>query len=241
MADSIERTLVSPLTEAAHKIKFPDHWERYEFASKYVRGKQVLDVACGPGYGTSLLSDISGVKAIGIDVDPTTITESSKNYGHKASFLLADGYNWRIESQSIDIIVSLETFEHLDNPDAFMKEAYRVLKTEGMVIMSTPINETDSRFSPTNPFHIREYSWVEFGQYFSKYFIIQERFSQISKTAAISQAIKTNRMSFIKRLVPKIVRQALVDLLNNAGMKKGQFEIGFKEYAGVQVIVGKKL
>jgi len=33
-----------------------EHWHRYHFAARWARGKRVLDVACGEGYGSAVLA-----------------------------------------------------------------------------------------------------------------------------------------------------------------------------------------
>ncbi len=236
----LERTLVNPETEHLHKKEYPDHWERYEWAAQFVKGKQIVDIACGPGYGTTLLSVISGVKAIGLDVDEQTVNAATINYGDKATFRAINGYNWELDSESVDIVVSMETFEHLDDTDAFLKEAQRVLVSGGLLILSTPLNETESRFSPINPFHIREYTWQELGDNISKFFQIQERYSQISKMGTFSQNISKNRLSFLKELVPTSIKKWITGSLNDLGMKKGKIETGFIKNAGVQIVVAVK-
>ena len=36
-----------------------EHWHRYHFATRWAKGKRVLDVACGEGYGTALLARVA--------------------------------------------------------------------------------------------------------------------------------------------------------------------------------------
>jgi SAM-dependent methyltransferase len=68
-----ERTEVKPSNEHLHKANYPDHWESYYFASNYIKGDRIIDVACGPAYGTALLSKLSNTKVLGLDVDENTI------------------------------------------------------------------------------------------------------------------------------------------------------------------------
>ncbi|HEX5130670.1 MAG TPA: class I SAM-dependent methyltransferase, partial [Usitatibacter sp.] len=49
-----------------------EHWHRYHFAARWAAGKRVLDVACGEGYGTSVLArHAAGVT--GVDVSAEAI------------------------------------------------------------------------------------------------------------------------------------------------------------------------
>jgi ubiquinone/menaquinone biosynthesis C-methylase UbiE len=116
----------------------PDAWERYEFASNFIKGKKIIDIACGPGYGTALLSARSGKTTIGLDIEGETVLAATKNYGDITEFKKIDGYHWPIESNSFDVVVSLETFEHVDNPDAFLQEVVRVLKPTGSFSIIKP-------------------------------------------------------------------------------------------------------
>ena len=237
---ALERTTVSPSTESFHKSEYPDHWERYEFAANFVEGKKVIDIACGPGYGTALLSKKSGQTTIGLDVDEEVVQTATKNYGHIAKFQKADGYNWPIESNSFDVVVSLETFEHLDNPEAFLQEIFRVLKPTGSLIISTPCNETETRFHPPNPFHLREYNWIEMGEYISKYFTIQNRYSQVSKIGKINAKINNSLFASIKSKIPKSIKHLLLNSLTATSLKEGEIVAGYKENLGVQLLVASK-
>jgi 2-polyprenyl-3-methyl-5-hydroxy-6-metoxy-1,4-benzoquinol methylase len=235
----LERTTVGPHNEHLHKIQFVDHWERYEFAGQFVANKNVVDVASGPGYGTAYLSEQAGKTVLGLDVDQETVNAATHNYGHKANFKKIEGYNWDIEPNTVDVVVSLETFEHLDQPEAFLLAAKKVLKTNGKLILSTPINESEGRFKPVNPYHLREYTWNELGEIISKYFTIESRYSQVAKSGELSAKMNDSRfLKVIKNLIPTSVKALLLNTLNeNMGYKKGTILKGEVAGASVQIIV----
>src|SRR5512139_3486774 len=56
-----------------------EHLHRYRFAKEFVKGKKVLDLACGEGYGSLMLSEEAG-DVTGIDIDETTIRHASSKY-----------------------------------------------------------------------------------------------------------------------------------------------------------------
>jgi len=56
-----------------------EHLHRYYFASKFVEGKRVLDLACGEGYGSYILSK-SAEHVVGVDIDELTIKHASCKY-----------------------------------------------------------------------------------------------------------------------------------------------------------------
>ena len=237
----LERTIVGPGSEHLHRKNYPDHWERYEFAINYCANQKVIDVACGPGYGTALISKATSTRPIGLDVDKSTIEIARNNYGKVADFYAVEGYVWPIEDGSIDVIVSLETFEHLDDPNSFLHESLRVLKRGGILILSTPLNETESRFSPENQYHIREYSWDELGQVVSDMFDIQARFSQVSTLSSLALSLNNNTANLAKLLIPNFLRRLLVRVLaKSPAMTSGAILPEKHKNAGVQIIIAKK-
>lgn len=64
-----------------------DHLERYKFASQFVKNKDVLDIACGVGYGTKFLKDNGALRADGVDKSLEAIDYAKTNYP-------ADGINF---------------------------------------------------------------------------------------------------------------------------------------------------
>jgi ribosomal protein L11 methylase PrmA len=55
---------------------FDFHKQRYLIASQYVNGKNILDIACGTGYGTDIIKKGGAQDAIGIDIDSSAINEA---------------------------------------------------------------------------------------------------------------------------------------------------------------------
>lgn len=145
---------------------------RYKFASKYVKNKKVLDIACGSGYGTMMLSRAGAHKVTGIDIDQNTILDLKKQYSSISNFEFISGsvYEIPFPDEHFDVLVSMETLEHLAYPDIFLKEAKRVLKKSGKIILSTPLNEGQDRLTPQNPYHVREYNFSEIKNMMNKYF-----------------------------------------------------------------------
>jgi O-antigen biosynthesis protein len=54
--------------ERSGGLTFWEHVYRYAFASDFVKGKYVLDIACGEGYGSAVLLKAGAEKVIGIDI-----------------------------------------------------------------------------------------------------------------------------------------------------------------------------
>lgn len=116
-----------------------EHIARYLFAKQFVKGKRVLDVACGSGYGAYELLKGGASAVIGLDNSRQAISYARKKYKKKGiSFLRGDAEEMPFMKGEFDIIVSFETIEHLKNQDEFVIEVKRVLKNKGLLIISTP-------------------------------------------------------------------------------------------------------
>jgi SAM-dependent methyltransferase len=113
-----------------------DHLGRYRWASRFVEGKVVLDVACGTGYGSALLQKAGARRIFSFDVSPDALSFGLRRYSLLAA--QADGIALPLPSASVDRVVSLETLEHLEDPEAFVAEVRRVLRPDGMFAVSIP-------------------------------------------------------------------------------------------------------
>ena len=145
------------------------HLKAYDFALKYVKGKSILDVGCGSGYGTALLSNFSP-HAIGVDISKEAIRYCKKKYERKNLEFRHVKSSWirnglPFEESSFDVCVSFQVIEHVHakNVDGYLSAIKKILKEGGLFIVSTP----NSRLrllpfqKPRNPFHMKEYDYKE--------------------------------------------------------------------------------
>jgi ubiquinone/menaquinone biosynthesis C-methylase UbiE len=154
---------------------FGEHIVRYEAAVPLVKGKTVLDIASGSGYGTDLLST-NAKKVYGVDVSKEAIAYATKNYGSsKATFTLGDATAIPLADDSVDVVVSFETLEHIEDYEKFMTEISRVLRPDGLLILSTP-NEIE--FPESNHFHIHEFEEDELEKLVKKHFKHTKKYFQ---------------------------------------------------------------
>ncbi|MDT8409462.1 MAG: class I SAM-dependent methyltransferase, partial [Wenzhouxiangellaceae bacterium] len=142
---------------------FYEHWHRYAWAGAYVAGLDVLDCACGEGYGSRLLAD-SARSVVGVDLDETSIAHARQRYAHdKLEFRRADALALPFEDRQFDCVVSFETLEHLAAHDDLLAGFKRVLKPGGFVLLSSPDRKTYSdETGYDNPYHVRELYRDEF-------------------------------------------------------------------------------
>jgi GT2 family glycosyltransferase/2-polyprenyl-3-methyl-5-hydroxy-6-metoxy-1,4-benzoquinol methylase len=145
-----------------------EHYHRYAASMNAARGKVVLDVACGEGFGSALLAR-HAARVLGVDIDPLAIRHATETYGHLAniSFIVGDARAIPLKPASADLVVSFETIEHIADHEAFVDEIVRVLRPDGALIISSPDKENYSdKLGCRNPFHIHELTYEQFAQIF---------------------------------------------------------------------------
>ncbi len=156
-----------------------EHWHRYAWAAQWVAGKEVLDAACGEGYGAHLLS-ASAARVTGVDLSSESIAHARARYGNeRLTFHCANCLDIPLDDDSVDVVVSFETLEHLAEHDELLTEFRRVLRPDGFLIMSSPDRKTYSDDTGyDNPFHVRELYREEFEQLLARHFPASRLFGQ---------------------------------------------------------------
>ncbi|MGQ9635973.1 MAG: class I SAM-dependent methyltransferase [Bryobacteraceae bacterium] len=147
------------------------HVHRYLVARELVAGRDVLDVACGEGYGSALLASVAR-SVVGVDIAPEAIEHARAKYPlPNLRFLQGDCAALPLEAASVDVVVSFETIEHHDRHEAMLSEIRRVLWPGGLLVMSTPNRpECSPPGAPANPFHVKELDFEEFAGLLRAYF-----------------------------------------------------------------------
>lgn len=140
-----------------------EHLHRYAVANDFVKNKVVLDIASGEGYGSYILAK-KALQVIGVDIDVESVIDANEKYKkNNLKFIVGNADNIPLESNSIDIVVSFETIEHHDKHDEMLLEIKRVLKKDGLLIMSSPDKEFYSdKVGQNNIYHIKELYFKEF-------------------------------------------------------------------------------
>ena len=156
-----------------------EHVHRYFLARHFCRGKDVLDIASGEGYGAALLAQVAE-SVIGVDVAEEAVEHASRNYRRdRLSFRKGGAEQLPVPDASVDVVVSFETIEHLYDHDRFLAEIRRVLRPAGLLILSTPDRDIYSPpDQPSNPHHVHELTRREFYTLLRRYFPIARFFGQ---------------------------------------------------------------
>lgn len=156
------------------------HLKRYDFARNFCRDRMVLDLGCGVGYGSAFLAS-EAAKVIGVDFDQDAANHAHISYtGKNVEYMSADGEKLPFRDQSFDVVCSLETIEHVSDAKACLRNVARILKPEGVFVVSTPLASSDGR-SPENPHHHQEWDSKEFQKMLEAYFSKVEIWYQTRK------------------------------------------------------------
>ena len=141
---------------------------RYNFINNYCVEKDVLDIPCGMGWGTSLLKNYHTL--IGVDISEEAINEAKQRYGNKISFQEGSMKQLNFSENSFDLISCLEGIEHvpIDVGKSFIAESHRVLRAKGILIISSPYCTTGEHSG--NQFHVKEYKIDELIALLKPYF-----------------------------------------------------------------------
>jgi len=143
------------------------HLERYQYAAKYIVPGTVADIACGVGYGSDLLVEIcpeSISRIIAVDFDKDSIDYARLKYSNpKIDFTVADAETFQ-SPVPLHNIVSLETIEHLPNPEKFINSISKQLVIGGRFIASVPVTPS----MDANPYHLHDFTADAFRQMFIK-------------------------------------------------------------------------
>jgi 2-polyprenyl-3-methyl-5-hydroxy-6-metoxy-1,4-benzoquinol methylase len=132
------------------------HLERYEFAAGLASTGRLLDIACGVGYGTRLVTDRCPEldEGLGIDRSEEAIAHARATYANaRTRYRSGDAMTFADEA-GFDVIVSLETLEHLPRPDAFLARLAPMLRPGGVLVASVPTTPSVD----FNPHHLHDFT-----------------------------------------------------------------------------------
>ena len=153
-----DNTVYNPIEAGIHVC-------RYFITRQLCSGKRILDISCGEGYGSYLMSTWGASEVVGVDIDATAVGNASAMFQRQGlSFIVSDAEDMSVlQDASFDMVVSLETIEHVPNPEIYLREIKRLTRPGGTIIISCP---NDHFYYPeeylSNPYHLRKYSWEEF-------------------------------------------------------------------------------
>ncbi len=142
---------------------------RYQVVADRIKNATyVLEIGAGDGRLTALLAK-SGTRVIGIEIDDIAVSLASSALQSMDNCIVvqADCYQLPFPREKFDVAVMADVIEHLDEPESALEEAARVLKPDGVLILTTPKWRPDRVW---DVHHVREYTVSEIDSYLKKFF-----------------------------------------------------------------------
>jgi SAM-dependent methyltransferase len=146
----------------AENYWFRRHLAVYEWVAERCGGLDVVDMACGEGYGVEVLAR-HALHVTGVDANPEAYEHARIKYtrpGVRFVRNLVERY-----SEPCDAVVFLQTIEHVEDPAAVLRNFRAMLRPGGAAYVSTPNLLTlapPGAAKSDNPWHLREYRAEEF-------------------------------------------------------------------------------
>jgi len=156
--------------ECVREIRY-EHLHRYVFAAGLVKGLEVLDAACGEGYGSAILAR-HAASVTAVDISPETIAHARERYpASNIEFRAADCAQLPFEDDRFDCIVSFEALDHLAQQEALLAGFRRVLRPGGFLLISTPDKAVyTDKLGGSNEYHVAELYRDEFESLLLRHF-----------------------------------------------------------------------
>ncbi len=197
----------------------------YAAAAEIVSGK-VLEIGTGSGYGIELISP-KAEKFVTVDkFENENIQPLLRTYTNVEFIKMNIPPLSNIPDNSFDYVITFQVIEHIQNDKEFVNEIYRVLKSNGKLIVTTP----NKKMSLTrNPWHIREYTIAELFTLLSNKFQSVEKqgvfgnatvLEYYHKNKAAVQKITRFDVLNLQYLLPRQLLQIPYDILNRLNRKK---------------------
>ncbi|NEO99442.1 MAG: methyltransferase domain-containing protein [Symploca sp. SIO2E9] len=106
----------------------------------------ILDVGCGLGATTSyLLKYYSPADVLGINISSQQLERCQQN-APNCNFMVMDAVEMKFDDNKFDNIICVEAALYFDTREKFLKEAWRVLKPGGNLVLADIISETTEFF-----------------------------------------------------------------------------------------------
>jgi SAM-dependent methyltransferase len=122
--------------EPATQGQITDTHHRYRWASGFVTGRRVLEVACGTGQGLGLLLR-SASSVAGCDIDPGSIAIARRSYEGRVTLSVAGAESLPVGAGETDVVLLFEALYYLRDPGVFLRDCRRAVSPGGCLLLTT--------------------------------------------------------------------------------------------------------
>jgi SAM-dependent methyltransferase len=216
------------------------HVSRYLLARSWVVGRDIVDIACGSGYGSALLARDRRYRVTGIDLSPDAVEAATAAWSRpNLAFAVGDVLDLRIPPGSADTVVSFETIEHVIDPARFLDQIALLLRPGGRLVLSTPDRHYYSpgaqRGESHNPFHLSEMTRSELLELIGSRFRVISVYGQApADPGAVTASARRTRLvkHAIRRITNPVVgrgrvAEVLLPLLRRTHVPRAAGSTGF--------------
>lgn len=213
---------------------FQRHRAEYRLCATLLGGGCVLDLGCGTGHSWR---ELSPRETVGIDVDPAALA------GQERETHVADMRTLPFPPDSFDSVVSIQSIEHVPDPERVLAEVVRVVRGEGRAIFVTPNRLTFGRPDEIiDPYHYVEYDAGELSELCSRFFqsveVLGLQASERYRAIHDDERRELDRLLALdplrlRRLIPRTVRQRLYDRRlsgDRVAPRPGALDIGVEDF-----------
>lgn len=110
--------------------------------SLYKEGSVVVEMGCG-----SCEWNTNNIPVVGIDVNKKML-DYAKKRNKLTKTIVTNANETTLPSNYADIVILCEVLEHLEDPEITVKEAVRILKKDGVLLVSVPYDTPFSLWFP---------------------------------------------------------------------------------------------
>jgi SAM-dependent methyltransferase len=230
------------------------HAASYRFAEQFCAGRRVIDLGCGSGYGAARIASIAEwVEGVDISAEAVAFARARYEVPNLCFSEIAPDGPLPFPCGSFDVVLSFQVIEHVSNVNFYLREARRVLKPGGVLLVVTP--DRQHRLfpwqKPWNRWHLREYSAAQLGGAVAHEFVVEQLLKMGAPWAIAGVEHRRYRwakwitLPFTLACVPERVRRGGLDMIHNmlrkrkpvvAEAREERADFGFDESA---ILIGR--
>lgn len=197
-------TVTEQPSQGATRLQLVMLSARYGWAAGYADGKDVAEIACGAGLGLGWIARRARSVEAG-DLNDANCRVAQQTYAGRANIRIRpmDALDLPFARQSLDLVLLFEAIYYLPDADGFLREARRVLRPGGILLIAT-VNREWSGFNPS-PFHTRYFSASELKEALARQRFAAEIRAGFPERRGVSSRLvrEVRRAAVAARLIPR--------------------------------------